>query len=179
MATEERKINIKRLSWIILVFLSVTTLAFSLASSSNLILLVGQILYLPIIIKQPTPTALPNPTETPTVGYKLEDGYYLAEFSNGGFIQFRISDNGTIASNAGFLFQEFVVCPWSIYAFDGSATVENGSFVFSEVDYQYREPLARLACHAISSTEASCNAREYGIGVTGCGSITGIASWRW
>jgi len=165
---------------LILVFLSINSLAFSLISSFNSGNLFEEVAYLPIVIKQPTPTSTPLPTPTiiPTPGPKLKDGYYLAEFSNGGFIQFVISGNGTIASSAGFVYQSFVVCPWGSYGFDGTTPVNNGAFSFLEIDSQYRSLIAKLSCNSISSTQASCYARRYGLGST-CGGVTGIATWRW
>jgi hypothetical protein len=173
------KVEVSRTLLIILVliFLSANSLAFSLISSFNSVNSFGEVAYLPIIFKQPTPTPFPTPTLTSTPGPKLRDGYYLAEFSNGGFIQFTISSNGTIASNASFVYQFVVVCPWGSYVFDGTKPVDNGAFSFFVVDYQYREPIAGLSCHSISSTEASCHARRYGLG-TNCGGVTGIATWR-
>jgi hypothetical protein len=160
-----------------LIFLSANSLAFSLISSFNSVNLIGGIAYLPIVFKQKTPTPLPTPTLTSTPGPKLIDGYYLAEFSNGGFIQFTVSNNGTIASNASFLYQSVVLCPWGSYVFDGTKPIDNGTFSYFEVDLQYREPLASLSCHSLSSTEASCHARRYGLG-TNCGGVSGIATWR-
>jgi hypothetical protein len=174
------KVKVSRtlLIFLVLIFLSANSLAFSLISSFSSANLIGDAVYLPIVFKQKTPTPLPTPTLTSTPGPKLKDGYYLAEFSNGGFIQFTISGNGTTASNASFLYQTVVLCPWGGYVFDGTKSVSNGAFSFFEVDYQYREPIASLGCHSISSTEASCHARRYGLG-TNCGGVTGIATWRY
>ena len=166
--------------------------------AASTVQLLDYFVYLPIVIKQvpPTPTStptntptstqtlIPTPTQTPTPtsapSPMLQDGYYLAEFANGGFIQFSVKDNGTIAYGAGFLVRIASFCPWGAYTFGGSVSINNGTFQFIAVDFYNRALLARLSCGSISTTQALCSAVRFGVstGGTCTPSASGVATKR-
>lgn len=132
----------------------------------------------------PTPTFTPTPTETPTATptvearARLEDGDYVAQLDNGadGWIRFKIRDNGTRATSAGFLVHyNNGLCRPIAYSFSGSKTIDNGRFKFFVV--QSLAIVAELTCTSKSSSSASCGGwRLYSPGTyAACARATGTA----
>ena len=136
------------------------------------------LVYLPIVAHDATPTPIPTFTPLPPPNPQLQDGYYKANLPNNGQISFTVSGNGTQAKDGGFLFQVAPFCPWGAYSFSGLIVpITNGGFNFFVFDFQNREFIASLGCQSLSSTQATCYARQP-MAYTGCGGITGVATRR-
>ena len=143
--------------------------------------------YLPVILKPlptltPTPTSIPTstPTPVPTPGPYLHDGEYLANLGGGGSLWFTVSNNGRLASEAGYSFYHGAPwCGWSTHLFDGTIAINNGVFTFNEVLEDNHIPIyfATLECSSISFTRATCSARDWWIQFGPC-TVTGTASLR-
>jgi hypothetical protein len=136
----------------------------------------------------PTPTRTPRdtatPTSTPTVTPTeeprptLADGSYVAALDGGadGWIRFRIIDNGTRATSAGFLISHNnPLCYPIAHTFGGSTGIGNGRINFVYTDGV--SLLAQLTCVSKSATTASCRAfKPFPQGVYAfCGIATGMA----
>jgi hypothetical protein len=140
--------------------------------------------YLPVVVKPfPTPTATPTslPSPTPTPRPNLQDGTYLADFGGNGSLWFTVSNNGTLASNAGYSFYHGAPwCGWNTHSFDGSVTINNGAFAFSYVlrdENHFPIYYATMQCESNSTTQATCQARDLWVALGPC-SIEGVATLR-
>ncbi len=121
----------------------------------------GTPLYLPIILRQPTPTATPPPTSTPLPTFRLLDGYYEADLPNNGSLWFTVTNNGSLATNGGFYgLPVGYFCTYHSYDFNTNAGIAEGRFTFYGFNLPDPSLLARMSCTAISITQASCTARE-------------------
>lgn len=138
--------------------------------------------YIPAIHGTP-PTA--TPTEVPTVvpaepTFQLRDGKYEADLSNvgAGWIDFTVTGNGTMASQAEFLIMRSIPgCGGVTYTFSQSKPIKDGKFQFIvlESSVAYR---ATMYCTVTSSTTANCQATRYfySDGLRGfCNSASGTA----
>lgn len=134
--------------------------------------------YLPVVLKPlptPTPTATlppaPTPTMVPTPRPHLQDGEYLADFGSNGSLWFTVSNNGTIATDAGYSFYHGAPwCGWNTHIFDGSIPINNGLFTFNYTLEDNHIPIyiATMECASVSSIQAACSARDWWINFGPC-----------
>ena len=135
--------------------------------------------YLPLAMRQatptPTPTATPTPTPTSTPTVVYQDGNYQADVGCGkqGRIFFTVKKGSSRASDASLFFQAECWCQTAIYEFPSSTSIEDGYFRFQVKDGD--DLVARLTCDHVSYTEASCTAVMGGM-PAGCDTVTGNAT---
>lgn len=136
-----------------------------------------------------TPTEVPTevptavPTEPPQQTFQLQDGKYEADLSNVGYgwIDFTVTGNGTMASQAEFLISRSIPgCGGVTYTFSQSKPIKDGKFHFTVLESSVAY-VATMFCTVTSSTTANCQATRYfyADGLRGfCNTASGTAILR-
>jgi hypothetical protein len=135
--------------------------------------------YLPLVVRQPTPTPTATPKPTATTSPTLRDGHYLADLADysehaQGEIWFTVAGEGTEVNDAGFLFRvSYYACSWVGYSWAEPVAIDNGEFRFWITDG--RSYYGWLECNALSSKAAFCSA-SYPAENMICGGAEGVAA---